>query len=114
MDLSLLLLVTPMMPPPGPPPTPPGRAAVCVPAVTALVGAWPRPGEAVGLVDAPRPDCCPAGALDAPWPWPARMGTKSSFVIGSLYFLRRNRSVTSTSRFGGKAFAYLRWNRPIA
>ena len=39
---------------------------------------------------------------------------KSSFVIGSLNFFRRNRCSTRMSTFGGYAFANLRWYRPTA
>ena len=40
------------------------------------------------------------------------MGTKSALVIGSLYFLRRKRSWTSTSSVGGGVFGVLPFEQP--
>ena len=83
-----------------------GCAAVVAPR-PALVAA-PAVGIAPGVADAP--------AVPTPIPvfWPAMIGTKSSFVTGSLNFLRRKCSLSRTSRLGGYAFAYFRWNMPIA
>src|SRR5437762_13485200 len=111
MDLSLLLLITPMIPAPPPP-------VVGVPAPKVEPG--PRP--AVGPGEDSRPpvsDCrCPRWPAGAEIPGvpccPAGIGWKSVFVIGSLNFLRRNRSRTRTSMFGGNWFAYLREKSVIA
>src|SRR5579871_4292521 len=99
MDLSLLLLVTPMMPPPvDPPPGPPGVLGptlppdVCGPVdkVVAPPGPLPRIGAAPGWVLVPAlPACTPPCVF-----CPTRIGAKSSLVMGSLYFLRRNFSLT--------------------
>src|SRR6266516_5003080 len=118
MDLSLLLLITPMIPAPPPP-------VVGVPAPA--VEAGPRPAVGPGEDSRPpgedsRPpvsDCrCPRWPAGAEIPGvpccPAGIGWKSVFVIGSLNFLRRNRSRTRTSMFGGNAFAYLREKSVIA
>src|SRR5262245_61307552 len=126
MDLSLLLLVTPMTPPTPPPGCPPigdDRPPEEMPPSELVpgdvLGDMPRPAVVV-----PGAPCCPRPGAVVPvgWPgvalpgtdWPATSGTNSSFVIGSLNFLRRNRCSTSTSMFGGNALAYLRWNRVIA
>src|SRR5512142_1654008 len=99
-DLSLLLLATPMTPPVTPPamlePNPPD-------AVVPSGREVPPAGGAVGV--APGREAV-AEPLPGVVPWPCASGTKSSFVIGSLYFLRRNFSRTRTSRFGGYALAY--------
>src|SRR5262245_36822490 len=99
MDLSLLLLVTPMTPPTPPPGCPPigdDRPPEEMPPGELV------PGEVVGG-DIPRPPvvvpgvlCCPRPGVVVPvgWPgvalpgtdWPATSGTNSSFVIGSLNF----------------------------
>src|SRR3989338_3636119 len=92
-DAALLALVTPMMPPRPP--------------VTADTG-WP--GSEGGA--APRPPCVDPGALTAACA--AGIGTKSSLVMGSLYFFRRNRSWTRKSSVGGGVLAYLRPKSPIA
>src|SRR4051794_26226398 len=104
-DFSLLLLATPLMPPMVP--------ALGVPKGVAEPWrpppAWAppacAPGAGVGLVDPGWPRPAP-GALDdeAPAPpgaAPTGSGRKSSFVIGSLYFLRRYRSRTRRSILGG-------------
>src|SRR5213593_1255109 len=123
MDWSLLLLATPLMPP-------------MVPALGAPNGAAdPRPPAACGGLDVildvcsgpalrppgdaadacpPRPPAWPAAAPAPPGAAPTGKGTKSSLVIGSLYFFRRYRSRTSRSTFGGYALAVLRWNRAMA
>src|SRR4029079_16390678 len=60
----------------------------------------PVPGPVPRLPGAGAPPRC--GFVDAPGiAWPARIGWKSSLVMGSLYFLRRNLCSTRTSRFGG-------------
>src|SRR5262245_25073335 len=103
MDWSLLLLATPLMPP-------------MVPALGAPNGVAepPRPPKPCGIVDALRPwiGSIPGSelrpSLDGPEPCPPRppgwlsrpdvpgaataptgSGTKSSLVIGSLYFFRK-------------------------
>src|ERR1043166_3517105 len=109
MDLSLLLLTTPMTPP-----APPVRG-VPRPAVGLLVVGdvlRPVPGlESRPPLAAPPLSRPPGPVWRCPLPagpempgvpcWPTGMGWKSSLVIGSLYFLRRNRCSTSTLRFGG-------------
>src|SRR6266702_3134988 len=124
MDLSLLLLTTPMIPPTPPVTGVPGVTVVAVappvgrPDVAGPpVGALPRPGV-VGPGDASRPPVAgvveesrpPGPGPDCRWPLcggpaipgvpccPAGIGWKSPFVIGSLNFLRRNRCSTSTFR----------------
>src|SRR5438876_2844532 len=77
--------------------------------VVVVRGVWdvvPRP-----LLVAAPPRWPPAGA-DPGTPCPTGIGAKSSLVIGSLNFLRRNRCSTSTSMFGGYALEYFRWNMP--
>src|SRR6266511_1120212 len=110
MDLSLLLLFTPMIPPTGPPCVPVGdvpRPAVCgvgpgavicpgvlVPAEPPALTPGDPPREVPGCVDPPgvfAPGACAVTITS----W------KSSPVIGSLYFLRRNFCCTSTSMLGG-------------
>src|ERR1051325_2962143 len=103
-DFSLLLLATPLTPP-------------VVPALgwpNGVADPWrPLPACVVSVVmgdpddvdpDCPRPAvapgvCCPAPT--PPGPAPTGSGRKSSFVIGSLNFLRRYRSRTRRSIFGG-------------
>src|SRR4051812_3884614 len=116
MDVSLLLLATPLMPPDGPEPGVPGAPVAGVVAGAPVVGrgpvgGLPWAGEAVwpGLAAV----CEPAPGVAAA-AWVCRSGTKSLLVIGSLYFFRRNFCSTRTSRFGGNALAYFFWNRPIA
>src|SRR5437773_11891612 len=101
MDLSLLLLATPVMPPIGPAPGDP-------------IGEVPRPapwGAVCGALMDGVPPGAPPRAPGAATPaalataWLARTTSKSWPVIGSLYFLRRNRCSTSTSRLGGWVFA---------
>src|SRR5262245_52250475 len=130
MDLSLLLLVTPITPPTPPPGCdpigderppdvmPPGDV---VPGVAPPIDVPTRPAAPTGAppVGAPRPPALgrcvgPPGVGLPGIAWPATRGRKSSLVIGSLNFFRRNRCSTSTSTVGGNAFAYLRWNKPIA
>ena len=140
MDLSLLLLTTPMMPatppapgvllPPGPvvenvDPGDPGETGVVPPVVVPPVVVPPRP--AADEVP-PRPDVVFVDGCEFSWPgplttrsWsvpgttcPAPSGWKSSFVMGSLNFFRRNRCSYRVSMFGGYAFMYFRWNKPIA
>src|SRR5437867_66422 len=120
MDWSLLLLATPLMPPIVPalgvpngvadprPPTPCGVFDALL--LNDAGGSEPRPVEDPADGCPPRPPgwLAPAGAA------PTGSGTKSSFVIGSLYFLRRYRSRTSRSIFGGYAFAVFRWNSAMA
>src|SRR5262245_22757047 len=109
MDFSLLLLVTPMTPPiPPAPGVPtgdiPGREAAGAVAVTVGVPA-PRPTPP-GRGAAPAAGFAPGapGAPPAPGPaCPAASTWKSSLVIGSLNFLRRNRFSTRVSMFGGNA-----------
>src|SRR6185369_15245401 len=120
-DWSLLLLATPLMPPMVPalgvpndvadprPPTPCGGLDGLPPGVD---GSDPRPSAPVGPPRPPGWLSRPDGA--APAEAPTGNGTKSSFVIGSLYFLRRYRSRTSRSMFGGYALAVLRWKSAIA
>src|SRR5438105_13777709 len=110
MDLSLLLLATPLTPPIVPALGAPNGVAVpwrpppaCVLSVV-IGGVEPDGPRAVD----PGPPCWPAPAL--PGAAPTGRGRKSSFVIGSLYFLRRYRSRTRRSIFGGYALAVLRWN----
>src|SRR4029079_13424907 len=94
---------------PGPPPaaTDPGatvpRPVGVVPTPPPRGGCWPAPARpaappgANGFVDGAPATACPTA-----------IGWKSSSVIGSLYFLRRNRCSTRISREGGKVPAYLR------
>src|SRR5260221_2507031 len=108
MDLSLLLLATPLMPPTAPALGVPNGVGVDPwrPPPTCGFEVWRPPvaGEPV----------CPRAAVPGPPCWPAPTppgaaptgsGRKSSFVIGSLYFLRRYPSRTMRSIFGGYAFA---------
>src|SRR5690242_4976784 len=108
-------MMPPTAPAPGDPigdvPAPPARPA-CGCADADAAGAMPPP-NGDGVVDAPppRPPVEPVapvapGVDDPGIAWPARIGWKSSLVMGSLYFLRRNRCSTSTSRLGGAALAY--------
>src|SRR5271155_1750330 len=101
MDVALLLLVTPEIPAAG------------APGVPLL------PAEAVGAapVGAPRPDVgAPPGGDAPPGGAPrepgaaalTRTSAKSSLVIGSLNFLRRNRCSTRKSMLGGSAPTLLR------
>src|SRR5580765_3081687 len=119
-DWSLLLLATPLMPPMVPAlgvpngvadPRPP-MPCVLDALLPGVAGGDPRPSGAVCPPRPPgwlsRPD------VPAPAAAPTGKGTKSSFVIGSLYFLRRYRSRTSRSMFGGYALAVLRWKSAIA
>src|SRR5436190_24261462 len=114
MDCSLLLLATPLMPPIVPAlgapngvavPRPPGP---CGAPVAAVPGVRPLPAGLVVLAGPPRPPGWLAAAPAPPGAAPTGSGVKSSFVIGSLYFLRRYRSRTRRSIFGGNAFAVLR------
>ena len=153
MDLSLLLLTTPIIPPTPPvsgvprPATGPlvtgaaGRPApepVVAGVVPRLVVAPMAPGPedrppavvAPPLSRPPGPICCPPGRVccppgvgTPPWAgpeipdvpcWPTGIGWKSSLVIGSLNFLRKNRCSTRTFKFGGNAFEDLREKRAIA
>src|SRR5882672_9000621 len=117
MDLSLLLLATPLMPPIVPalgapngvadPCRPPPAGWVLRVCVGGVEPVCPRPPAA-----APGPPCWPAPA--PPGAAPTGSGRKSSFVIGSLYFLRRYRSRTRRSIFGGYALAVFRWKSAIA
>src|SRR4051794_31383285 len=97
MDLSLLLLVTPMIPPATAPPAAPPRAAVPpVEGAAAEAGVdWPPPRVAPALAP---PGVAPAGADVALEGFKNR---KSSFVIGSVNLRRRNRCETRTSMLGG-------------
>src|SRR5215469_10663090 len=111
MDSSVLLLCTPRMPPTA---REPGFGSG---------GRWPpdlKTGEGCDArprgagVDGPDP-----GVDDPPdpgvVPGPCTITWKSSFVIGSLNFLRRSCSSTSTSSVGGSVPGpCLRWNRLMA
>src|SRR5581483_6173549 len=105
-----------MMPPPGTTPGP-APAAPLGPVLKGDVA--PRPvvdgfcwkGE-VTICPGEDEDC--ADGLNCPAAPPSVSGWKSSLVIGSLYFFRRNRCSTRTSRLGGLAFANLRLNSPMA
>src|SRR5436190_23783037 len=119
-DWSLLLLATPLMPPMVPAlgapngvadPRPPMPCGVLDALLAGVEGDDPRPS---GAVCPPRPGWLSRPDVPAPAAAPTGNGTKSSFVIGSLYFFRRYRSRTSTSMFGGYALAVLRWNSAIA
>src|SRR5206468_9988991 len=121
MDLSLLLLTTPMIPPTPPVTGVPGAAVVVAPPVERPGAEGPPAGALLRLAVAgpgdesrppgagageesrppgPGPACrCPlCGGPETPGVpcCPAGIGWKSSFVIGSLYFLRRNRCSTRT------------------
>src|SRR5213083_1127604 len=116
MDVSLLLLATPVMPPVGPAPgvpMPPGEGVV---GVVPVVGRGPVAGLlwiGVGVWPGRWAVCEPLPGVAAV-PWPCNSGMKSLLVIGSLYFLRRNFWSTSRSRFGGNALAYFFWKSPMA
>src|SRR5689334_14799137 len=110
-DDSLLLLRTPMMPPPAWPNDGVEPSDGFEPGELFRDGGALRPVE--GAPMRPRPDCCGDGPLSPPpgTPPAARITSHSprwfigrvvSFsVIGSLYFFRRKRPCTSTSRLGG-------------
>src|SRR4029453_11912209 len=118
MDWSFLLLATPLMPPMVPAlggpngvavPRPPAPCDVFGALLPGADGSEPR---AAGAVCPPRPPgWLSRPGVPPPAAAPTGNGTKSSFVIGSLYFFRRYRSRTSRSMFGGYALAALRWNR---
>src|SRR5258705_5255626 len=103
MDLSLLLLATPLMPPTAPALGAPNGVGVepWRPPVAGVGEVWGLlPGAVEGVC--PRPVVPGAPCWPAPPPpgaAPTGSGTKSSFVIGSLYFLRRDGSRTSRSMF---------------
>src|SRR5262245_50792227 len=112
MDLSLLLLTTPTMPPTGPAPgvpiadVPPWPGCWALPNVAAAADPANGPGADPGV---PNPGVAVPGPPRPAVPaWFAVTGWKSSFVIGSLNFLRRKRCCTRMSRLGGWVFANLR------
>src|SRR5882762_1449502 len=105
MDVSLLLLVTPVMPPVGPAPGVPTPPAEGVVGVVPVAGRGPVAGlRWVGEVVWPgRVAVCEPLPGVVAVPWLCSSGTKSLLVTGSLYFFRRNFWSTSRSRFGGNA-----------
>src|SRR6266542_3585975 len=118
-DLSLLLLATPMMPPAAATPAAPigdvpigavARPPVAPPVAPGVVVA-PAPAPVPGAACPPR---CPRPAAEFAPCWAAVRIWKSPPVIGSLYFLRRNRWSTSRSMLGGNALAVFLWNSAIA
>src|SRR5205809_1721966 len=99
MDCSLLLLTTAYTPPTPPlvaPPTP----GVAPPGAPPRWGVTVLRGDVRDDVGAP-PRCAPGGWVEPGVFWPIFTTTKSSPVIGSLYFFRRTCSWSSTSIVGG-------------
>jgi hypothetical protein len=102
MDDAVLLLTTAAMPACGPTVGPFGPSAFGGPGGRAVGCPVPVPGRlpnGVVVVVSPGMACSSSGDRYR----------KSPSVRGSLYFLRRNFSRSSTSTLGGNALAYFRW-----
>src|SRR6202049_4269376 len=106
MDVSLLLLVTPVIP------APVGDPGV-LPLAAPVVGAAPPRADPCGPPGGAPPRCVP-GAPPCGAATLSKTGAKSSLVIGSLNFLRRNFCSTRKSMLGGSAPTLLRCKRLIA
>ena len=105
---SLLLLTTPTIPPPAAERVRGSKGGGCGFAPPPPAPPPPAPPPAAPAPPAPPPagGCCWSEAYTS-WNSP-------SLVIGSLYFLRKNRSLIRMSRFGGEALAYFRRNNRMA